>query len=134
MWEKSHSPTNADGHEPRTSRKVAVCLRDLRRLCDRNAAVRMQCPRHPSVTRHKTAKEQGSRTVNSSIRPLALGFDPQMSAAFWHPVVSRLQRFMKSLMSLSAVWVRSVEKRAFGGCLPDGSRVSTHRMGKGSEP
>src|SRR5258708_28443041 len=41
---------------------------------------------------------------------------------------------MQSLTICSAVWVGSVEKSAFGGRLPEGSRVSTHRRGKGSEP
>jgi hypothetical protein len=39
-----------------------------------------------------------------------------------------------SLTICSAFCVRSVEQMAFGGRLPDGSRVSTQRMGKGSEP
>jgi hypothetical protein len=49
-------------------------------------------------------------------------------------VTSRLQRFMTSLTICSAVWVGSVEHMAVGGRVPDGSRFSTQRRGKGSEP
>src|SRR5260370_37216326 len=41
---------------------------------------------------------------------------------------------IKLLMICSAVWVGSVEKMALGGRLPEGSRVSTQRIGNGSEP
>src|SRR6266404_3790783 len=50
-------------------------------LSDRNAAIRMQClPKegHEAVE----AKEQRSRALKSSIRPVALGLDAQLSSAF----------------------------------------------------
>ena len=49
-------------------------------------------------------------------------------------VPSRLHRFLKSGTISSAGGLWSVEKRAFGGRFPAGSRVSTQRMGKGVEP
>src|SRR6266699_1088782 len=51
------------------------------RLSDRNLPIRVQ--RLPKEG-HQTveAKEQRSRTLNGSIRPLALGFDAQMGAPF----------------------------------------------------
>src|SRR5579884_44173 len=98
----------------------------LDRLSDRNAAIRMQClPKegHEAVE----AKEQRSRALNSSSRcPGELGC-PQK----WFPDTSAS---CASLTMGSAVWVGSVEKSAFGGRLPEGSRVSAHRIGKGSEP
>jgi hypothetical protein len=98
--------------------------RNPRRLCDGNAAIRIQCPPkegHEAVE----AKEQGSRALNSLIRPLTLGFDAQMSSHS-SKVVSRHQRFIKSLMICSAVWVGSVEKSALGdACLMDHEEVTT---------
>ena|SRR5947209_5326548 len=64
-----------------TSRKVAVSLRYQADTRDRNLPIRVQ--RLPKEG-HQTveAKEQRSRTLNGSIRPLALRLDAQMGAPF----------------------------------------------------
>src|SRR5258708_17777335 len=49
-------------------------------------------------------------------------------------VVSRLELFIKVRTIGGAICVGSVEKSAFGGRFPWGSRVRTQRMGSGAKP
>ncbi len=98
-------------------------------LRDRNVPIwmkRLSKESHQAVE----AKEHRRHALDGAIRPLALGFDAQQCPTFLK-VTSKLQRFMKSLMICSAVWVGSVEKSAFGGCLPDRSQVAPIGWAKG---
>ena len=113
------------------SGNVAICLRY-------QPFVPRECAHQDAtLARRGLRGYRDQKAMASSIRWL----DPTIGVASRCPngrpsskVTSRLQRFIKSLMICSAVWVRSVEKMALGGRLPSGSRVSTQRMGKGSYP
>jgi hypothetical protein len=99
-----------------TERQVAVCLRYQADTRDRDLPIWVQGlpkERHEPVK----AKEQRSRTLDGSIRPLALRLDAQMDAT---PLKGHFQTPVRNFVA-DELFFR------LGG-------VSTHRRGKGSEP
>jgi hypothetical protein len=130
---KVQSPHNCRLTSAKTSLKVAACLQyQAACLRGRQPSGARAVPKR--VTKRHESKEQRGGPQSSQICPLPLSSqcpDVLGSPQTWLPKSSAS---CASRMISSAAWAWSVENKAFGGRFPAGSRVSTQRIGKGTDP
>jgi hypothetical protein len=87
----------------------------------------------PEGNEREQAQQRRGGAYDREAGPLTLRFDTEMGMNFLKGNLPR-QRETNHWRILTGAASRSVQRKAWGGSWPMGSRTSSHRMGTGGEP